>query len=290
MNNQEFVIYLQIIMKLCILISTIGKGIDRIPNMLLPERNDVQYVISWQTGCVGKEDTKSISDFQGYQELFSQRNDVKLVMLHGKGLSRNRNNALSHSEGDICLIADDDCHYNNEYFDSIIDLYKQNPDIDIALFRVINSEGKFHKKYPEHTLPYKDAVLKGYFPSSVEMTFRKKSIGSLRFNELFGLGSDYLCCGEEDVFLHDAINQGLNIQVVPKVIVMTGSNTTGVNFLSDIKVQRSKGATFRYCFGRSGGLWHCVKEALHHLVYTRINPLPLFKNMLDGYNYCNSNI
>ena len=86
-----------------ILISTIGTGVEAIPRMLLPERQGVRYVVSVQHTCPASEVTIP-------QELTS-RPDVTVVLLPGKGLSRNRNNAISMASADICLIADDDCRY-----------------------------------------------------------------------------------------------------------------------------------------------------------------------------------
>lgn len=272
-------------MTLDILICTIGEGIRNVPDMLLAPRNDVRYVVSWQV------DNPSVEQFSFLTEAFSTRRDVEVYTLEGKGLSRNRNNALEHAGSDICMIADDDCKYTDSQIDTIIKTYERSMGADLICFEAIASDGTPLKKYPNESMEYSDAVRSGYYPSSVEITFRRSAVvGRIEFNELFGLGSAHLNCGEESVFLHDALRKGLVAVFVPEVICTTSTDTTGIRFLSDIKAQRSKGAVFRYVYGRFGGLWHCLKEVCHHTVFNHSNPIFLLKNMLYGYNYCNSNI
>lgn len=272
-------------MTLDILICTIGEGIRNVPDMLLAPRNDVRYVVSWQV------DNPSAEQFSFLTAAFSARKDIRVYTLEGKGLSRNRNNAMKYAESDICLIADDDCKYTDSQIDNIINTYGKAEGADLICFEANTSGGTPIKKYPNESMEYTKAVHSGYYPSSFEISFRRSTVvGKIKFNELFGLGSEQLNCGEESVFLHDALRKGLSAVFVPDVICTTPAGTTGTRFLSDIKVQRSKGAVFRYVYGRFGGLWHCLKEVCHHTVFNHSNPLFLLKNMLYGYNYCNSNI
>lgn len=272
-------------MTLDILICTIGEGIRNVPDMLLAPRDDVRYVVSWQV------DNPSAEQFSYLTAAFSARKDIMVYTLEGKGLSRNRNNAMKYAESDICLIADDDCKYTDSQIDNIINTYGKAEGADLICFEANTSDGTPIKKYPNESMEYTKAVHSGYYPSSFEISFRRSTVvGKIKFNELFGLGSEQLNCGEESVFLHDALRKGFSAVFVPDVICTTPAGTTGTRFLSDIKVQRSKGAVFRYVYGRFGGLWHCLKEVCHHTVFNHSNPLFLLKNMLYGYNYCNSNI
>lgn len=247
-----------------ILICTIGTGVETIPSMLLPERQGVRYVISVQH-------TGPASEVTIPQELTS-RPDVTVVLLPGKGLSRNRNNAISMASADICLIADDDNRYLPQHIDTILDSWMQNPDADIITFQAENYRGEPLHPYP---VPY---------VCSQEMTFRRDSINAhdLRFDERFGLGSQLLCAGEEDVFMHDARKAGLTIRYIPKPIVRTAAGTTGTRFLTDPKVQVTKGATFRYIYGTGGAIWRSFKEAGWYLIHKGANPLPILFNMLRG--------
>lgn len=247
-----------------ILICTIGTGVENIPGMVLPERQGVRYVISVQH-------TGPASEVQIPQGL-SSRSDVTIGFLPGKGLSRNRNNAISMATADVCLIADDDSRYLPEHIDTILDSWMQNPDADIITFQAETYEGTPLHRYPA---PY---------VCSLEMTFKRDSITThnLRFDERFGLGSQFLCAGEEEVFMYDARREGLTIRYIPKPIVRTAADTTGTRFLADPKVQVTKGATFRYIYGTGNAIWRSFKEAGWYLVHKGANPLPILFNMLRG--------
>ena len=196
-------------MKLEILISTINSGIMKVKDVLLPIRSDVSYIISHQY-----TDDKFLKI---PQELI--REDVVISQIPGKGLTKSRNNATRMATADICVIADDDVKYTNEYIDNIINTYKENKDIDIALFKIETlEENNEYKKYPEKS--YKLSKNNMHWPSSIEISFRLNKIKNyLEFDEKFGLESK-LPAGEENIFIHDALSLGLKCYFVPKYIVM----------------------------------------------------------------------
>jgi hypothetical protein len=54
--------------------------------------------------------------------------------------------------------------------------------------------------------------------ASVETTMRLNSIKNIKFNELFGAGSKYFQCGEENIFLKDCIHKKRHIRYIPMKI------------------------------------------------------------------------
>ncbi len=245
-------------MTLELLICTMNEGVGRLEASLLPQRNDVRYLVSWQ--YTGEE--PSVPSF------LREREDVRVITLQGAGLCRNRNFALQHAQGDILKICDDDEQWTERYFDSILDTYRQHPEYDIVHFQI---EG-VDKTYPNPSV------------SSCELTMRRASVGQLRFDERFGLGSPYLLAGEEEVFLCDARRQGLHIHYEPQVVSYTPGPTTGSK-IEDPRLQRSKGAAFYYTRGLSYALCKSARESLGWMARRRMNPFTLFRNMLWGINY-----
>ena len=243
-----------------ILICTIGDGLLKVPDMLLPERDGVRYVISVQQA--GKN-TPS---------LLKSRKDVTIDKIDGAGLSRNRNNAIRIATSDICLIADDDNRYLPEYIDNILKSWQDSPDADIITFQAENYQGEPLHPYPA---PY---------ISSVEITFRRSAIieKGLKFDERFGIGGQLFCAGEEDVFMADARRAGLNILYMPTVIVRTQAATTGSKLIGNRKLQVTKGATFRYVYGTNSAIWRSFKESGWYLFHKGSNPFPIFFNMIRG--------
>ncbi len=268
-------------MTLDILICTLNGGIEQVPRVLLPQRPGVGYVVSMQY-----TDSSYLNDVPA---VLRERKDVKLTYLAGKGLSRNRNNALLHSSADICLIADDDNKYQNMYLDRIFVYMTGNTDVDIALFKATTDGVHWLKPtYPRHSTSYEDAIRQGYYPSSVEMVIRRKQLlhEGVLFNERFGLGSDVFCSGEESIFIADALRHKMKVHYFPELIVQTPGCTTGSKFASSPDLQVSKGATFCYCYGRHRALWLSLKESLWYLIHKGKSPISIFRNMYKGITLC----
>ncbi len=260
------------------MICTLDEGIRQVPHLLLTPRADVDYVVSFQYTT---ESARTLVPSE-----LRCRADVKVYPLRGKGLSANRNHALRHATGDVLLIADDDNRYRNEYFDTVLQTYRRDAEVDVALFRVKDLQGRWIKSYPPRIFDYAEAP-RGYYPCSQEITLRRRAVeNGLCFNVRFGLGAPFLCAGEEDVFLCDALRQGLTVRGYPDTVAETDGDTTGLHFLTDIRVQRSKGAVFCYVYGWHNALWRCLKEACSYAVRRGAAPWPLFKNMWDGMLYC----
>lgn len=98
-------------MTLDILICSIDKGIVRLSDVLLPQRDDVRYVVSYQ-----------YTD-ERYLELvplcLEERTDVVLYKTAGSGLSANRNLAVEHATSDLIMFADDDTRIHPEAIDDV---------------------------------------------------------------------------------------------------------------------------------------------------------------------------
>ena len=259
-------------MTLDVLICTIDTGITRIPEVVLPQTAGIHWTVSMQ-----------YTD-RRYLDLIppelSLRPDISLTLMEGRGLSRNRNNAISHAKGELLLLADDDCRYTAEALLGIIHTYELMSQADLICFAAEDYEGRPMKHYPQQPMTYQAAASQGYYLSSVEMSFRA-GLG-LRFDERFGLGSKHLCAGEEDVFMHDALSSGYTAVFSPTCIVRSNADTTGARFLDNPKLQLTKGATFRYVYGSAEALWRCTKEAGWWFVHEGANPIPILYNMMRG--------
>lgn len=259
-------------MTLDVLICTIDEGILRVPKVLLPPAEGIRWVVSMQY-----TDRRFVDMVP--TELTS-RPDLTLTLLEGRGLSRNRNNAMSKATGDILLLADDDCRYTAEALQTVIRTYELMANADIICFAAKTYEGMPMKTYPGNAMSYQLAVKQGYYPSSIEISM-KAGLGLL-FDERFGLGSELLCAGEEDVLMKDALDSGYKAIFMPRYIVESNATTTGTHFIGNARLQCTKGATFRYVFGLSDAIWRTLKEAGWWFIHRKANPLPILYNMLRG--------
>ena len=137
----------------------------------------------------------------------------KIISVNEKGLSRSRNEAILNSNADICVIADDDMYYSNQYELNVSNGYKKYPDADIIAYYV-DSDDKRHIK--EKLKEGKLSMLTTMKIASMNITFRRQTIidSHIKFDENFGTGTENYM-GEENIFLFDCYKYGLKIYYIP---------------------------------------------------------------------------
>ena len=144
-------------LRLSLLICTINDRITGVPEMLLPERPDVEYVVSFQY-------TDSMF-LDMVPDVLHTRTDVRFFPFLGAGLSANRNNALRHCSTALAIIADDDARYTDDDLTAVIRLAEEHPEVDIFCLEATTQQGQPFKSYADHAFAYADAPRGTYFTS-----------------------------------------------------------------------------------------------------------------------------
>jgi glycosyltransferase involved in cell wall biosynthesis len=206
--------------------------------------------IDWKNKCIVSPLLLiNQSDFDGTETL----NDITMISKKERGSSKSRNLAIDNARGDICIIADDDVSYLENYESIVREAYAKYPDADIITFQIQTTEGKpFKSNYPSkegyHT---KMSILKC---ASIEITFKRKSVieSGLKLDLEFGLGSKYRV-HDEIIFLKDALDSGLKCVYIPIPIVIHPPESSGTDYNEELLF--SKGAAFYRLFGISGLLY-----------------------------------
>lgn len=192
------------------LISTYGNGLRNVENILLFPEFGLSYLVSHQ------DPDNLCPELPEYLE----RSDVTVVHQPGKGLSKNRNNTLTHATGDVCVLGDDDIRLHPAYPHHVRAAFKKHPEADVICFQIRTPEGSPpYKDYPQLTKPLtKFDQLKAV--SSIEIAFRLEKVlqKKIAFDERFGLGAT-ADCGEEFLFLAECLRKGLKIMFFPAYIV-----------------------------------------------------------------------
>ncbi|MCI6070152.1 MAG: glycosyltransferase [Bacteroidales bacterium] len=222
------------------LISTLGERIAQAAKVLLPPMEGVSYVVVWQRNGIGSDALPA--------EL-KEREDISIVEDNGKGLARSRNIALENATADLLVITDDDNRYDTAAIELIRNAFEKHPTAGLIQFQALTMEGKPLRNYPAFPYAYETRPRGTYF-CSVELVMRRKA-NLPRFDERFGLGAE-LGCGEEEVFVHEAVKRGVKMIYVPQPLVRTDGATTGGRFLTDAKVQKAKGAVLCILHGKVG--------------------------------------
>lgn len=208
-------------------------------------------------------------------------NEIIWVNTVERGLSKSRNCALLNADADVCIIADDDLIYNDNYHHIVLQEFKEDPTVDIIAFQVKGIEREF-KKYSSKK--QKINILNSMKISSVEIAFRLKKINDkgIKFNELFGSGAKYYM-GEESIFLTECLKKGLKIKYSPKCIanLHIGESTWFQGY--NEKYFINKGAAFT-AMSRSLSFLLIVQFAIRkkELYYESFNVISAIKLMLKG--------
>lgn len=262
-------------MNIEVLICSFNKGIVKIDEVLMPQRSDVSYIVSYQY-----TDERYL---ELIPQLLAERSDVHIYKYKGQGLSNNRNQALCHARADIVLYADDDTRLTPDAFDHIQETFKTHPDVDVAFFEISSYIGRKLKEYPPAATPLSYPL--PYTVSTIEMAFRREKVqGKVRFDERFGLGTKFLTSGEEAIWLYDAARAGLRFHFFPHKIAETSMMLQQSLLYVDAGVQRSLGAQTYYIHGWTAWL-RCLRFALRSTLKGYCHFVPMTRHLLEGVKY-----
>ena len=147
------------------------------------------------------------SDKNEYKEIIQNDKLIKLITTSDRGVGKNRNNAIMHSTGDICLFSDDDMIYVDNYESIIVNAFKEIPDADIIIFNIemigveandIRVNNKIKKVHMFNCLNY----------GAPRIAVKRNSLikKNIWFSLLYGGGAPY-SSGEDSLFITEALRK-----------------------------------------------------------------------------------
>lgn len=199
-------------------------------------------------------------DVNSVQKWVENAQTIRMISTTERGLSRSRNMALAHANGDICLFCDNDEYFYPGYAQIVLETFWRLSDADIILFDFDNLS--HHFRGGERQLRYFELL----HAISCQIAFRKEMVdkAAIFFNPFMGAGSGN-GAQEENKFLMDCYKKGLKIYYVPKKIgrIIDTESTWFKGFDEDFFFQRG-GATRRLL-----GLPLSVLYAIYYTVRKR---------------------
>lgn len=153
--------------------------------------------------------------FNEVSELKIGKNEIKCLSFNERGVGLNRNNALSRSEADICILADDDMFFYDGYEEKILTLFEENPKAEVIILNIDENDNLRYKINKKHRVGYFNFMKYG----ATRIAFRRKSVTKkgIFFNLHFGGGTDF-SAGEDVLFLYSCIKNNLQVIAVPDTI------------------------------------------------------------------------
>ena len=228
-------------MRLNLLISCMHQN-----DMSIIERSNVQSDVIVVNQC----NRDSIEEFD-FINKFGRICHAKFINTTERGLSRSRNMAISYSWADICLICDDDEIMDDNYEETILRAYRENPNTALIAFALIREDnGKTYPKY-NSVLGFKQ-ILK---TSSLQITFAREKIikYGIKFDEKMGSGTGN-GGGEENMFMFSLRRHGLKMLYNPAIIATINPGTSQWFDGYNQKYFENLGWTDRRVFGSFVGL------------------------------------
>lgn len=167
--------------------------------------------INSQALFVNQQDTVYYNEFHFNKKL------IREYSFNERGIGLSRNNALMRANGTICIMADDDLVYIENYEDIIETAFANNPKADMIIFnvRIHSNDGTITKVKKPGKVHFLNSLKYG----TVSFAFKRESVykNALSFSLLFGGGAKY-SNGEDSLFLWECLRKGLNIYTVEDII------------------------------------------------------------------------
>lgn len=158
------------------------------------------------------------ADTNGYEEKIINNCTVKLISTDSRGLSRNRNIALSHAsqKSEFILFSDDDLVFSDGYEQRILKEFEKHPEAEAIKFN-IHDLSKTRKISMRRIERFEKASRKNMSSSGVWGVAIKSDVlrrNDLHFHENFGAGTENYC-GEDTIFLMKMIEKRVRLYRSP---------------------------------------------------------------------------
>lgn len=218
-----------------------------------------------------------------YFDITSKPQNAKqeFYFVEERGLSKSRNMAINKASKEICVFADDDELFVDNYEDVILKAFSELQEADVIIFDIYNWKNPLFRK------PTKLNRLFSLKISSIQIAFRRKSIikERIKFDTRLGAGSGN-GAGEENKFIYDCFNAGLKIYYYPDYIAtLKDSKSTWFNGYTKTYFY-DKGKVLSYIYGKLFAFLYSIYFIIskYKLFYKKTKLTKAFFYMVKGIN------
>lgn len=196
-----------------------------------------------------------------------------------KGVGLNRNNALIRANADVCLFADDDMEYVDNYVELIQTAFKNHPEADVILFNLNDPTNSRYMIKQVEKVHYLNYLRYGAVRVAVKLDRIKEN--AIYFNQLFGGGCEY-CHGEDNLFLTACLKNKLKLVAVPMMIATLKEERASTwNTGYDDKYLRDQGVLYKAISRRWWKLL-CLQDVVRRHKSYQCSRLHAYKKMIQG--------
>ena len=204
---------------------------------------------------------------------------IKYLNFAERGVGLNRNNALMRANGDVCLFADDDIVFCDDYVEVITNSFNDCPDADVIVFNLYENDTTRYVIKKKSKVGYFNYLRYGTARIAIKLNSIKTA--GISFNLCFGGGTDH-CHGEDNLFLTDCLKHGLKIYAMPRYIAsLTGERESTWNKGFNKKYLEDQGFLYKNI---SRKYWRALvlQDAIRHHRDYKMSFMEAYRVMLSG--------
>ena len=177
-----------------------------------------------------------------------------------RGVGKSRNMAFEKSDADIVLFADDDMIYRDGFEADVLNVFEQNPDVDMVVFNLnsLNPDRPEYQIDRQKSLNRFNCMRYGACRFALRRDAYIKN--HLHFSLLFGGGAKYHA-GEDNLFITQCIQKRMKVIASPVLLGDVRQEETTWFTGYDERYFMDKGALFCAMFGRLAMFYLFLLEA-----------------------------
>ena len=209
-------------------------------------------------------------------------NVLKWYSFNESGVGPNRTNGLMRASADVCLLADDDMVYYDNYVEVVEKAFTDNKDADVIIFNIDEDGGERFKNVKTVTVNKRNFGRYG----AVRIAFRRESIflNGISFNLSFGGGAKY-SAGEDSLFIKSCLDSGLKVIAVPYSIAKLVNDRESTWFTGYTEKYFIDKGVLNYFLNKKLAKLYCFYNAVRHRKsYKEIGWFNAYKLMIKGVN------
>lgn len=189
-----------------------------------------------------------------YEEINFDGNTAKMISTMTRGVGINRNLGLCYADADICLLADDDVRYYDDVETIVLKEFEDNPQADVFIFH-LDTDSK-ERNLEKYSVTRKIHIWDRHPWGAVRIAFRLDRIRekNIWFSTLFGGGATFPC-GEDSIWIEQAIKSGLRFYVSSKTIGLVSCKESTWFTGFDEKRFFAAGALYAALYPNTTWLW-----------------------------------
>lgn len=217
-------------------------------------------------------------DFNSVEKFNIGDHEIIYLNFAERGVGLNRNNALMRATADVCLFADDDMIYEDDYIKTLERAYAEFPDADVIIFNLIEKEPK------RYIIKEPARVNKLNFLryGAARVSFKLSSVraNGIYFNQCFGGGTEH-SHGEDSIFLSDCLKKGLKVYAYPAYIATLTEERPSTWESDNIeKYIKDQGVLYRQISRRWWRLL-CLQDAFRRRGFYRMSWTKVYSMMIS---------